>query len=78
MNKALRLGARRGLPRYLVGQQLVLAKGALKSGARLDAMTTLCVLGPATALALAAVAFAVEWRRGDFTFSKAPWLAVCV
>jgi len=65
---------------YLVGQQLMLntrlgAASGQKS-VKLDSISTLYFLGPATAAGLALVAFAEEWRDQAFSFQGIPWLLV--
>ena len=75
---------------YLVGQQLLLKGRATQRGQTtqppeeniptkrqpLDALTTLYFLGPPTAAALAALAWATEWRDDNFSFADAPALVV--
>jgi hypothetical protein len=65
---------------YLVGQQLVLntSLGGGKHASKLDAITTLYFLGPATAMGLAVVAAATEWGQADFRLtSVSPWFLLC-
>lgn len=61
---------------YLVGQQLLLNArlGDGKKSVKMDSITTLYFLGPATAVGLATVAFANEWRSKHFSFSGMPVL----
>lgn len=62
---------------YLVGQQLVLntSLGENGKGAKLDPITTLYFLGPATAFGLSVVALCTEWRDADFTIrGMSPWV----
>lgn len=60
---------------YLVGQQLVLNTSLGDSGksAKLDPVTTLYFLGPATACGLAVVAACTEWGNGDFSITGMSW-----
>lgn len=61
---------------YLVGQQLVLntSLGSGKQATKLDAITTLYFLGPATATGLAVVAASTEWTKADFSITGiSPW-----
>ena len=59
---------------YLVGQQLMLTT-ALSGGRKMDSISNLYFLGPATAVGLAVVAACTEWTQPDFNvFGANPWL----
>jgi len=53
---------------YMVGSQLVMQN----SGAKLDPVSQLLIVGPVAAVALAVVAGATEWNS-SFTCSNLPW-----
>ncbi|KAJ8602992.1 hypothetical protein CTAYLR_001513 [Chrysophaeum taylorii] len=63
---------------YLVGQQLMLntklGEASGQKSVKMDSISTLYFLGPATAVGLGLVAFAEEWRDPSFSFKGMPAL----
>lgn len=69
---------------YLVGQQLMLntrlggGDGAVTKSVKMDSISTLYFLGPATAVGLGIVALFSEWRNPDFTLRGIPDLLLVI